>query len=382
MYLGHDAEFAVVGPDGKVKPAHRWFPPKDAPIFTDYRRGDDGGHRDQIFRDGTNLEVNTPGNISCIGTVLASTMHSLRAAKRLLPRGYRLDAISSYEVEGDVETFPGDVLETGCSPAKNAYEGWRDIPAFVPYESKLRCAGGHIHMSMGLGLEGLRGDALEARCSRTVQWLDAFLAVPVIYMGLEGAAGTRRRQFYGKAGEYRFQQYTTRAYTNAWGTCIRRKRITPGIEYRVLGPEWLRHRGLAAFTLMLARSVAIASRKSRKLGVDHDEVRAAINTGEVTRLWESAAYQEAFGNMLRDAGFRARYIRVEAIEFLHENAQMLFPRLDVPMKWVNPEWTWPELWPGWMEKVGIPEEARVAAMHALFPNKARIMDDIGEEYEW
>lgn len=359
MILGHDAEFEVVDKNGKVVPAHLHFPPKDKPVYTGYAN-DPGVHRDQIFRDGTNLEVNTPGEMTCIGLILNATARSLRHAKEMLPAGLKLAAMSAYEMDPEpLKDAPVDVLNSGCSPVRNAYDGWEEKAVFLSPESKERYAGGHIHMSgeeqwvtapkggeKHVTMQGLLTDKTTRAqfCEFYVRYLDTYLAVPLLYTGIEGKAGVRRRQVYGKAGEYRFQEYKN---TYSVGP-------TRGIEYRVLGPEWLKDEGVAALTLMMART--IGRRALKKFGEGKKmpgsklvmEARQAINEGNVDEVFNSPTYQKRLATICAAGVPR---FSIEIFKFLRKNWEGLDEGLRLYRSKNELHRNWPEGMERWERKL-------------------------------
>lgn len=102
----------------------------------------------------------------------------------------------------------------GCSPDYNAWTGDMNPPPNVSESSRVRCAGGHLHI-------GWTNDALMSdenhilNCRELVQQLDWYLGA----WSLNHDTGVIRRTQYGKAGACRIKPY--------------------GVEYRVLSNFWL-----------------------------------------------------------------------------------------------------------------------------------------------
>lgn len=364
MYLGHDAEFAVLV-DGKPVAAHRFYPPKTDPVFTHWSDAE-AYHRDQFFRDGTSLEVNTPGGMTCIGSVLNSTAQTLKVAAKRLPKGGELQAMSVYDVEGsELKGAPVDVLESGCSPVKNAYGKWEDKALFMDPKSTERYAGGHIHIApYHNAMEILRDEKQRERfCKYVVRYLDLYLAVPLLYTKLEGDNGNRRRKVYGKAGEFRFQTYLNEE--KPWGVPQPgwKPPVMHGIEYRVLGPEWLKDPGTAGLTFMLARAVtnrAIEKYKEGKAGLPSSALmkaaRKAINDGNVDSVFESTEYQKRLKTMLARM---TRQATVEDLKFIRENPQ-LFKKTIIHTFAYELHNNWPEARDRWKAEAAKPAKAAEA----------------------
>lgn len=103
----------------------------------------------------------------------------------------------------------------GCSPDFNAYDEGRANP--VPNaELPFRTASGHVHIGWGSDLDVADAEHIEACCMMAKQ-LDH--SVGVVSLLIEGDAGKRRRELYGKAGAFRPKPY--------------------GMEYRTMSNCWL-----------------------------------------------------------------------------------------------------------------------------------------------
>jgi hypothetical protein len=354
MYLGHDAELAVLNQNGEGVSAHAFYPPKESPQYTGYYSEQQQWHRDSFFRDGTSLELNTPGGISCFAGLMSVTILTMQQAEKRLPEGYKLEPVSSYEVVDDLSRAPEDVVRTGCGPVRNAYEGWEEKGAWVDPLAKKRFAGGHIHVS------AMRGDPLttmladeerrKRTCSFVVRYLDLFCAVPWVYLGVEGVKGIERRTVFGKAGEYRFQRYKVPAGHEPG----------IGIEYRVLGPEWLKDIGLAALAFNLVRGVTRVAtnrlvereRKKAKLVRWSSmvlEAREAINKGDTKEIFESPTYQRRLERVLRQVhSYDPSRFQIRHLTFIRNNAERLFARVPGISKWVgSTSNNWPECLERW-----------------------------------
>lgn len=353
MYIGHDAELEVVDEKGEAVPAHEFFPPKSQPVLTGYRGDVNGGgyHQDGYFRDGTSLELNTPGAMSCFAGVSQATVRTMTMARSRLPEGFQLNPISAYEMKKDLSSAPPDVVDSGCHPVRNAHEGWEERSALMDPSSKIKLAGGHIHlgaeagyyMSQVLGNEKLRPKF----CEYVVKYLDLYVGVPMVYTGIEGEAGTIRRRTYGLAGEYRYQEYRSPAPYKLHG-----------IEYRVLGPEWLKDIGLMALAFNLARGVAgrasvrFQDRETRGTKTIRwssmvGEAREAINKGDTKEVFESPAYQKKFQRVLETIHISRDRFQIKHIKFIRENRERLFPRAGINEFPQNTNNNWPECLDRW-----------------------------------
>jgi hypothetical protein len=106
-------------------------------------------------------------------------------------------------VEFDPDQFyHPDAYAAGCEPSICAW-GVNPSPEFG--ESRVRCAGGHVHIGL---------DIAEADIPQLVKCLDVHLT-----LGLLDRDDPRRRALYGLAGEYRRKPY--------------------GLEYRTPSNQWI-----------------------------------------------------------------------------------------------------------------------------------------------
>jgi hypothetical protein len=120
-----------------------------------------------------------------------------------------LTCCPSMELEPDQLDHP-EALQSGCEPTYNAWmDGQMNSPCDFG-DSKLRTAGGHIHLSFENCNEQVAIDLMKC--------FDLFLTIPCIFMDDDD----RRRTFYGKAGEMRLCEWNNargfeaRTLSNFW----------------------------------------------------------------------------------------------------------------------------------------------------------------------
>jgi hypothetical protein len=229
--FGGDPE-AFISRDGKIIPAHSvGLQRQDNPLVLPSACGA------RVFRDGYAAEINVQPSMS---HWLPPT--DFESAVRTLCRDLKVDIVCSASVDidlTDVKTWPLDVVMSGCNPTINAYKGLKGVPEADYPKIKLadatptellaygvekpdinlethprRYAGGHIHFSK------LGGDVEEwyRRPNMTIKLIDKFVGLPSTVANDEPTEFARR-QFYGKAGEYRIGRYKDGRF---------------GLEYRVL----------------------------------------------------------------------------------------------------------------------------------------------------
>ena len=124
--------------------------------------------------------------------------------------------------------------EFGCDPDWCVWtRKVNKVDMFSPIVKQLRTAAAHIHVSFTV--DGHPPEVIEAE--PLVQMLDlAFL--PFLFINNE--EDMIRRQLYGKAGAYRYKEYSE---------------TIKGIEYRVLSNIWIRHPKLTMFVFNQIRWV-------------------------------------------------------------------------------------------------------------------------------
>lgn len=295
--LGADPEVFLFGPDGRPIPAHRFFKTQkdeESEAKRDWsQRGNYGTPDGFCFRDGYAVEINFNPH-HCRETVadrISSQVRHIIArankgdlmfdeAKSILPR-----ALPTIDIrDEDLEGAPPDVMETGCSPVFNAYDEHIEprVPDVDFSTYRKRHAGGHIHISFSpvrdqAYKDKLKGSGYIPILARPgehpllVKILDWKLGVPASLIW--NSSGTfERRRFYGRAGEYRVGSY---------GGDFQ------GIEYRVLGPEWITRAFYSSFVLGTAREVIHTFDRVARKGWTPElgsRVQRAINTGE--GLWD------------------------------------------------------------------------------------------------
>jgi hypothetical protein len=149
-----------------------------------------------------------------------------------------------------LETTPKKFLEFGCVPSRNAYTDESTAPDIPGDMVPFRMAGGHIHFGMTV---------TELNYNQIVKDLDYYLGTLGVVL-FQGMDDRRRRELYGKAGEYRTPAH--------------------GLEYRTLSNAWLVHPAVAMLVFEIARSVAAASVLGRLPSPEfsEEEVIQCINT--------------------------------------------------------------------------------------------------------
>lgn len=241
--MGADPEFFCGKGDGTVVPSWQ----ADIPHKSEPLKGvmNQTTVVSQVYRDGWALELScTPS--TCRESLVDFLRVGMDVARR---KGKRLLTLPTIPVNlALLEGAPGDVQEFGCEPAFSAYdEGQAIVVGVSAREHPFRYAGGHMHFSLGspgfplspqagaifsklltfdkkelrekgvfATIEEKDGgrEAARAHLCREVQMMDLVVGLAsVIVYG--DAAEVQRRQVYGRAGEFRLQQYGSLAAS--WG---------------------------------------------------------------------------------------------------------------------------------------------------------------------
>ena len=162
----------------------------------------------------------------------------------------------------------------GCMPSLHAYGDKPNLPTDAR-GFKLRFAGGHVH----LGGTFTPDAALEV-----VKSIDIVAAIPAVAIFAHQDSPVRR-QFYGRAGEYRTPKH--------------------GIEYRTLSNGWLAGPAITHLMLNLVRAGArVGLHDYRKyFGMDEEQVKEIINFCDVktARAW-LAKHEQIFMKLITSDG--------------------------------------------------------------------------------
>jgi len=144
-----------------------------------------------------------------------------------------------------MDHFPDDLKVLGCSPSRNAYieQGLVEQQIEVdPMKTFFRTCGSHLHMSFKYFSE--KDPFPSSEWARFISLADLLIGVPFVYL-FHDELEKKRRQLYGRAGEFRFQP--------AYG----------GLEYRVLSSRLWDHQASYSFLLGMWKNVLGGGNYSR-----------------------------------------------------------------------------------------------------------------------
>ena len=250
---GSDPEVFALDSKGVVIPAWSYLKAKDKvnpQVLLEDR------YYARAFYDGFQAEFTTiPGG--CHDVLINDIRYGLRevlvAARKIDPKA-TLTHQCVVEVPFEMmQAASEDHVALGCAPSFNIYEGEEPLVIPQPKQLAIRFAGCHMHFSELLGQHAL---------ARTIKALDKIAGVAMVSL-FEGLEDERRRQFYGRAGEYRTPVH--------------------GIEWRVPSSAVLVHPVTTYLCFDLARWARAMGLEfsANRWEAEEDEVREVVNACDV-----------------------------------------------------------------------------------------------------
>ena len=258
VYTGSDPEIFVVDKRGIVIPAWEFLEAENTPA----RRID----KLIPFWDGFQAEFNIdPGGCHAQRVdQVALQLKKLLGLARAKFKDARLSPRAVLDIPPDVlQSVSDQHAGLGCSPSKNLY-GIKPIQIENPRDLPFRFAGFHIHFQS-------THDAILPERIRALDRIAGIISVSL----LQGLDDSRRRAYYGRAGEYRTP--------------------THGLEWRVLSSTMLCHPILVNLMFDIAR------------------LAQALPAGQYAHLWQVKGGDERVQHIINN------YDEVEARLVLKEN---------------------------------------------------------------
>ncbi len=250
---GCDPEFFAVDENGGLIPAFQYLPPKMSDSL--------------LYADGFAGEI-TPSAGGCLQNLETAITRLLISANSALhefnPKAHLTLQNTTIVPPSLMETASDEQVALGCTSSQNAY-GLPEVVFENPRLQLLRSCGGHIHF----GISDLRTPQLVAASIRA---MDAIVGIVCVSL-MDKFDNPERRQYYGRAGEYRTPAH--------------------GLEYRVLSNGWLAHPKIYHLVFTLARRVANIGMTDliRLWEATEEEVRETIDRHDVQRarkiLWRN-----------------------------------------------------------------------------------------------
>lgn len=242
--IGTDPELFVVDEKGSIIPAFEFLPSKS---------------EGNPFWDGFQAEFRFPGETKYCLAYLTDAVQTMlkrvyKSAHSYNPKA-RLSWKSVIEVpESMLKTAKKEYVDLGCAPSNNAYPDIQVLNVTDPSALGIRFAGCHIH----LGFKQLDKE----RAEEIVKFIDAVHG-PMSILLFRGMEDPRRREFYGRVGEYRLPEW--------------------GLEYRVPSSAMISHPALWHLSFDTIRIAAqLASTPIAKFwDASEDEIIEVVNTYDV-----------------------------------------------------------------------------------------------------
>lgn len=211
--FGADPEVLVVDGGGKVIPAWNFLPAKT-------------GRIPETFWDGFQAEFTITPN-ACISYVvdhIRGGLYDVYHAAKLYDANARLTSACVVQVDKkSLARMSPEHTALGCAPSLNVYPNTQQLQA-DGRRLDLRFAGFHVHIGLGR--------MTEDEAMPIVKSIDQIAGVCSV-AALGEIEDSRRRIFYGRAGEYRLPKH--------------------GVEYRTLSAVGLAHPAVTSLLLTLVR---------------------------------------------------------------------------------------------------------------------------------
>lgn len=273
MELGTDPEFFILEKrTGNPVPAHRFLGDKHHKRNLDLagQKGltayDTYGVNGKIFRDGYVVEVNTDPHY-CRGVLLAAVSNALGSVQELIGPDHLIDTAPARKIDlADLQDAPPDLMSFGCDPAWNAYTLQESTSPLDASSWPIRYAGGHMHFGVNKAMAPKHILAHEENFPLLTKMMDLWIALPLAFLTSDPRT-FERREFYGKAGEFRIQKYS---------------KTTVGFEYRVPGADLYNHHFLVQIAFGVGRRIieTFGTLKEKWNPKIEPDLREAVNTGK------------------------------------------------------------------------------------------------------
>lgn len=296
------------------------------------RNGNNGEYRyngyGKIVQDGIQVELN-PNYAFCRETFNVIIMRLILTLSGMLKSGEKIDRnVTTQLTKRKFGSLPDDKKMFGCQPSDNIHTKEQSVMMLDPSVYLYRSAGGHIHL--GNPLAQTKNNKLSQIIqdpARLIPIIDIVAGNTLVLIDRD-PGNVERRKNYGRAGEYRVQDYGLTSFGHP----------NIGIEYRTLSNFWLLAPELCSLATGLVRTaLAICyddlDKELLKL-VELPKIIEAINNNdyELARA-NYNLYKDFLANLAPDSytGFDKR-----TIEYLAGvGIERVFGK-DIEKNWRNP----------------------------------------------
>lgn len=256
LTFGSDPELFITDPDKNIIAAHS----VGIPYLDKIKETPNG----KYFRDGWALELN-PKPSTDYNELFNNIKGTLKQALSDLPENYGVSSVPCTFIDLDLlKDAPDDVKEFGCNPAYDAYKLVVTRPEVNAKTFPMRSLSGHLHFS---GLPWLKDTDTYPTI---IKLLDLYVGLPISII-FSRPEQYQRRAFYGKAGEFRPQNYTNGEM---------------GLEYRTLDAQILNHYPIFKLALDSSEWVMQNFPKLKWDSSVDDDLQEAINNGNSKLQWK------------------------------------------------------------------------------------------------
>lgn len=336
LMTGADPEIFVVNSLGEVIPAWTFLPSvKVAPLSLYNGHTDDNYTWGKMYYDGFQAEF-APKPVGCHTSL---TFYFRQALYRILEAARKVDSSARLNFESVLPVPPKvlaeaqpEYVELGCAPSLNAYTGEESGPDLDvdPRMLPIRFAGCHVHFSGHMGSTNFT-QLPPSNISEIVKAIDKIAGIASVSL-FRQMDSPIRRQYYGRAGEYR--------------------RPAHGFEYRVLSSSVLASPVLTNLMLDLTR-VAVGVYLGGDLGLfdlpSDEETQDIINNCDVERALATIRANEiGYLKLLQAIYGASRAAAGRALRLLQEGAVNLLDLSSVENNWRLGDSQW-DTWEDYVE---------------------------------
>jgi hypothetical protein len=268
--LGCDPEFFFK--KGKLIIGSEKLLPKGGLILTN-----SGSQKEaKCIIDGVQAELN-PRASTCreiLASELTSCLRKVQEHVKKEDSGIELDFSRTIKMtKKSLGELDPNNQKFGCAPSFSAYKTeHKKITKVNPLKYLSRSAGGHIHI--GLNTSPTVRDILAKTPEKIVHMLDILCGNTMVLVDRD-PSNVKRRELYGRAGEYRLPEY--------------------GIEYRTLSNCWLTAYPLMSLAFGMAR-YAIDLMNSDDNALYYETFTKAVDLADIEKAINTNDYDLALSN--------------------------------------------------------------------------------------